>query len=150
MGKELYFEDFKIGQCFTSNSYQISKQEIIEFATKYDPQIFHTNEELAKNSFFGTLVASGWHTAAITMKLIIESDMKVKNGMIGAGVEVSWPKPTYPDDILTVYSTILELNEPKSKPDCGFILVESLTKNQNNEIIMREKSRIMVQKRKKN
>lgn len=147
MKKNLYFEDFSIGQVFISNSYQITSQEIIEFAKKYDPQIFHTDEELAKNSFFGKLVASGWHTAAITMKLIIESDMKIVGGMIGAGVEISWPKPTLPNDILTVYSTIIELNEPKSRPDCGFILVESLTKNQNDEILMREKSRVMVKKR---
>ncbi len=143
--REWYFEDFAIGQTFQTATYQITKDEIIEFASQFDPQFFHTDEIAAKNSLFGGLAASGWHTAAISMKLLIEAEPKVAGGMIGTRIELAWPKPTYPNDILQVFSLITEIED--SHPKRGFIIMKSETKNHKDEVVMVQTARILVFKK---
>lgn len=117
-------EDFVVGQTFISEDYQVPLEEIIEFATKYDPQPFHVDEEKAKDSFFKELVASGWHTASVTMKLWIDS-IPFEKGAVGLGVNLAWNKPVRPGDILHVESTIKEINPSKSRPDRIYMVIES-------------------------
>ncbi|MBN8647283.1 MAG: MaoC family dehydratase [Caulobacterales bacterium] len=142
-----YFEDFVIGQEFLSSTYELTKEEIIEFAKKFDPQIFHTDEESAKQTFFGGLAASGWHTASISMKLQVESEMKVAGGMIGAGVEVSWPMPTRAGHILQVTSKVIDIKPINSRPSHGFVTMQSETKNQFGEILQKQVAKLFVAKK---
>ncbi len=145
--KTYYFEDFQIGQEFISSTYEMTKEEIIEFANKFDPQIFHTDEESAKQTFFGGLAASGWHTASISMKLQVESEMKVAGGMIGAGVEVSWPMPTRAGHILQVHSKVIDIKPINSRPSHGFVTMQSETKNQFGETLQKQVAKLFVLKK---
>jgi acyl dehydratase len=108
--KALYLDDLHVGQRFTSNTHLIDEEQIKGFAKQFDPQRFHLDAEAAKGTLFEGLVASGWHTAAITMRLLVESGMPIAGGVIGAGGEIAWPKPTRPGAVLRVESEILELN----------------------------------------
>lgn len=143
----LYFEDFEIGQEYVSDTYEMTKEEIIEFAKQFDPQIFHIDEEAAKNTFFGGLAASGWHTASISMKLNVQSKMKFAGGMIGASVELSWPMPTRVGHILQVYSKVIDVKPINSRPKHGFIVMQSETKNQFGEVLQRQKTHILVERK---
>src|ERR1700761_7632543 len=120
--RKLYLEDLRVGDVFVSSEQQIDANQIREFALSFDPQPFHLDEEAAKETFFGGLAASGWHTAAITMKLLVES-VPLGGGVIGAGSEIAWPQPTRPGDLLHVVSTILEITPSKSKPDRAVVKV---------------------------
>src|SRR5438132_11325917 len=115
----LFLEDLHVGQRFMSRSHTIDEAQIKSFATQFDPQPFHLDDEAAKATLFGGLVASGWHTAAITMKLLVESGLPLAGGIVGAGGEVSWPKPTRPGDSLTVTSQIEEVVPSRSRLDRG-------------------------------
>ena len=133
----LYLEDFQIGQKFTSSTYTIDEKSIQEFANKFDPQPFHTNIESAKDSFFKGLVASGWHTAGIAMRLLVDSDLKPEGGLIGAGIEqLSWPIPVYPGDELSLGIEVIDVRRSISKPEKGIVKIKILTKNQNNQVVM--------------
>ena len=135
--QNLFLEDFKIGQKFTTGKALVDKAAIQEFASKFDPQPFHTNEELAKDSFFKFLVASGWHTAGITMQLLVESNLKPNGGLIGAGIEeLKWPIPVYPGDELSLDIEVVDVRTSKSKLDQGLVKIQVLTKNQNDRIVM--------------
>ena len=105
----LYLEDIKPGDQYTTNEHSITEDEITTFAKNFDPQPFHTDPEAAKNTFFQGLAASGWHTAALTMRLLVESGLPIAGGIIGAGGELAWPRPTRPGDVLHVESTVLEV-----------------------------------------
>src|ERR1700760_3764669 len=120
MAEELYFEDFHIGQKFTSNgSVKVTAQEITEFAEKYDPQPFHLDEAAGKSSFFKGLAASGWLTAAIVMRMRVET-IKVHGGMIGAGVEeIRWTEPVRPGDSLRTETEVIGLRASKNRPGLG-------------------------------
>ena len=144
----LYLEDLKPGQRFRTGSHLLTRDEIMSFARDYDPQPFHTDPEAAEHSFFGGLAASGWHTAAITMRLQVESGPALAGGMIGASVELSWPRPTRPGDILHVDSEILEVTASRTKPDRGFITLKSETKNQKDEVLQIQTSKLLVWRRK--
>lgn len=122
-------EDFVVGQTFISNEYLVPMEEIKDFAKTYDPQPFHVDEEKAKDYFFGEIIASGWHTASMTMKLWIDS-IPFEKGAIGLGVKVDWKAPVRPGDKLHVRSTIKEIKPSKSKPDRIYMVVESETINQ--------------------
>src|SRR6266446_7934143 len=103
MADERYWEDFAVGQKFESGSVTLTAEQIKAFAAQFDPQPFHTDEKAAADSFFGGLVASGWHTAAITMRLMVLSELRVVGGLIGAGLdEVKWPRPVHPGETLHV------------------------------------------------
>jgi acyl dehydratase len=108
---------------------------IKEFAAQFDPQPFHLDEDAARASLFGGLAASGWHTAAATMRMLVESGPQFANGMIGLGGEIAWPRPTRPGDRLRVEGEVLEVRPSRSKPDQGIILMRLTTLNQNGEAV---------------
>ncbi len=135
MSERLYLEDVFVGQRFVTGTYTMTAEAIKAFARDYDPQPFHTDEETAKDTFFGGLAASGWHTAAVTMRLQAQSGPPIAGGMIGAGGEISWPRPTSPGDTLHVESEITEVKPSKSRPERGFITLKSETKNQKGEVV---------------
>src|SRR5450631_4029064 len=114
-GERLFLDDFQVGQCFTSETHQIDTAQIKAFARQFDPQPFHLDEEAAKASLFGGLVASGWHTAALTMRLLVESGLPVAGGLIGLGGEMNWPRPTRPGDVLSVATEIKEVTRSRSR-----------------------------------
>ncbi len=133
----LYFEDFKVGQVLGSaRSIRVDKDEIIAFAKKYDPQFFHLDEEAARSSIFGGLVASGWLTAALTMRLLTEREAKPAGGSIGLGFEeLRWPIPVRPGDELRVESEILDVRPSRSRPDRGVVKMRTRTFNQHGQVV---------------
>lgn len=144
---ELYLEDFTVGQRFVSATHRIDADQIKAFASRFDPQPFHSDEVAAQTSFFKGLAASGWHTAAITMSLLVKSDMPIAGGLIGAGGEISWPRPTRPGDVLQVESEILAVTPSRSRPERGTITVKSETRNQNGEVVQVLTSKMLVWRR---
>ncbi|MPZ39337.1 MAG: dehydratase [Rhizobiales bacterium] len=146
-GRRLYLDDIEVGQRFTSGMHAIDEAQIKAFARQFDPQPFHLDGEAAKNSLFGGLVASGWHTAAITMRLLVESGLPIASGVIGAGGEINWPQPTRAGDVLTVTSEIEEITPSRSRPDRGIVKVRSETRNQRGEIAQVLISRLVVLRR---
>jgi acyl dehydratase len=143
----LFLEDLHVGQRFSSASHTIDDGQIKAFAAQFDPQPFHLDEEEAKSTLFGGLAASGWHTAAITMKLLVESGLPLEGGIIGSGGEVSWPKPTRPGDTLTVMSEIEEVTPSRSRPERGMIRVRNETRNQHGEIVQLLIAKLVVPRR---
>jgi len=130
----LFFEDFAVGQTFRSPSRTMTAEAIKAFARDFDPQPFHLDEEAAKRSVFGGLVASGWHTAAMTMRLIVESDLQPAGGTVGAGTEeLRWPRPVHPGDALHVEGEVLELRPSRSRPTIGIVKIRCTTVNQAGE-----------------
>ena len=144
---ELYLQDFTVGQPFVSATHRIDADQIKAFASRFDPQPFHTDDVAAQTSFFKGLAASGWHTAAITMSLLVKSDMPIAGGLIGAGGEISWPRPTRPGDVLQVESEILAVTPSRSRPERGTITVKSETRNQNGEVLQVLTSKMLVWRR---
>jgi len=144
---ELYLEDFTVGQRFVSATHRIDADQIKAFAARFDPQPFHTDDIAAQTSFFKGLAASGWHTAAITMSLLVKSDMPIAGGLIGAGGEINWPRPTRPGDVLQVESEILAVTPSRSRPERGTITVKSETRNQNGEVLQVLTSKMLVWRR---
>jgi len=143
----LYLDDIKPGDQYTTHTHQMTEDEITAFARSFDPQPFHTDKEAAKDSFFQGLAASGWHTAAITMRLLVESGLPLAGGIIGAGGELTWPRPTRPDDILHVESTVLEVTPSRSRPERGMITVENLTKTANGDVVQKFVVKLVVPRR---
>src|SRR5262249_3917629 len=115
----LYLDDLKVGQRFMSGTRVVTEPEIKAFAREFDPQPFHLDEEVAKATLFGGLAASGWHTAAMTMKLLVDAGLPLQGGILGAGAEIAWPLPTRPGDTLQVESEVLEITPSRSRPDRG-------------------------------
>jgi acyl dehydratase len=144
-----YFEDFAVGQVLKPSArIRVEKDEIIAFAKKYDPQPFHLDEEEARKSIFGRLVASGWHTAAMTMSLVARSEYRAAGGSIGLGFdELRWPIPVLPGDELRIESEILELRPSKSRPDRGLMKLRTRTLNQNDEAVQELVANAMVPRR---
>ena len=142
-----YLDDLKVGQRFVSGAHELDAAQIKAFAAEFDPQRFHLDEEAAKNSFFGGLVASGWHTASITMKLLVEGGAPLAGGVIGAGGELVWPRPTRPGDRLHVESEIIEITPSRSRPERGTVTVRSETLNQRGEIVQAMTAKLVVQRR---
>jgi len=145
---ERYLEDFEVGQKFSSDRLVVEKGRIKTFAAEFDPQPFHLDDDAARNTMFGGLVASGWHTAAITMKLLVESDLKPAGGIVGAGFdELRWPLPVRPGDELRVESEILNVRTSKSQPQQGLIKVRTTTLNQNDEPVQVAVANLVVPRR---
>src|SRR3981189_1269663 len=133
--KEHYFDDLKAGDRFTSDSFEVTEKLLIEFAHKFDPQMFHLDRKSAERSIFKGLIASGWHTAAITMRLFVGC-LNFAEGAIGLGVdELRWPSAVRPGEGLTVETEILDARSSRSKPDHGVIHLRNITKNQRDEIV---------------
>jgi acyl dehydratase len=142
----LYLEDLVPGQTFESGSHTMTAAEIKEFAARFDPQYFHLDEEAAKASLFGGLAASGWNVAAVTMRLMVESS-PIAGGLIGAGAEIAWPRPTRPGDTLRVVTEVIEVTPSRSRPERGMALVRSNTLNQRDEVVQTMASRMIVPRR---
>ena len=131
-----YLEDFAAGQTFGSGRLVVDRERIKGFAAEFDPQPFHLDEEAARDTIFGGLAASGWHTAAITMRLLVESDLKPAGGIVGVGAdEFRWPRPVRPGDELRTEIEVLEVRPSRSRPDQGLIKVRTTTLNQNDEAV---------------
>jgi acyl dehydratase len=147
---ERYLEDFAAGQTFGSGQLRVGNERIKSFAAEFDPQPFHLHEEAARNSVFQGLAASGWHTAALTMRLLVESEFKPAGGVIGAGFdEFRWPRPVRPGDELHLKIEVLEARPSKSRPDQGLIKVRTTTLNQNDEAVQVNVGNLIVPRRKK-
>lgn len=142
----VYLDDLVVGAEFKSSEHTLDQDQIIKFAKEFDPQPFHTDEEAAKDTFFKGITASGWHTAAITMKLMVES-LPFQTGIIGVGGEISWPRPTRPGETLRAVSKVLEIVPSRSKPDRGIVTVECLTLNQNDDVCQRFVTKLVVLKK---
>ena len=143
----LYFDDLRVGQRFTSGTHSLDEGQIRAFAGQFDPQPFHLDAEAAKATLFGGLVASDWHTAALTMRLLVESGLPLAGGLIGVGGEIAWPGPTRPDAVLRVESEVVELRPSRSHPDRGWATVRSETRNQLGEVVQVLVAKLVVPRR---
>ena len=144
---ELYLEDFAVGRRFETATFEVTASDIKAFAARFDPQPFHLDEDAARRSVFGGLAASGWHTAAITMRLLVTSRMRIPGGMVGLGGEVSWPRPTFAGDRLKVESEVLEVKPSNSKPDRGVVKVHTRAFNQDGVLVAEFKRLVLVPKK---
>jgi len=143
-----YLEDFAPGQIYRSGRLRVEAERIRSFAAEFDPQPFHLDEDAARRSVFAGLAASGWHTAAMTMRLLVASDFKPAGGIIGAGFdELRWPLPVRPGDELEVEAEVLEVRPSKSKPAQGFIKVRTTTRNQKGEAVQVSVGSLLVPRR---
>jgi acyl dehydratase len=145
---ERYLEDFAAGQTFRSGRLRVEAQQIKRFAADFDPQPFHLDEEAARHSLFRGLAASGWHTAAMTMRLLVESELKPAGGIIGAGFdEFRWPRPVRPGDELHLLIEVLEVRPSKSRPEQGLVKLKTTTLNQNDEPVQISVGNLVVPRR---
>lgn len=145
---ERFLEDFAVGQTFGTGRLTVDTQQIKTFAAAFDPQPFHLDETVAAGSFFRGLAASGWHTAALTMRLLVEGELKPAGGIIGAGFEeFRWPLPVRPGDELRVESEILDVRPSKSRPTQGLLKVRNTTLNQNGEAVLVQVVTLVVARR---
>ncbi len=143
--KQQYLEDYAVGQIYLSGRKRVSKEEIIAFAKEFDPQFYHLDEVAALQSPFKGLAASGWHTAAITMRLLVDGEFRPAGGILGVGFDqLSWSLPVRPGDELRVTSEVLEVRPSKSKPDRGMIRVKNTTFNQNDEVVQMFTGNLLV------
>ena len=143
-----WFEDLSLGMRFKSGTVQVSEHEIKQFAAKFDPQPFHLDDAAARATLFGGLAASGWHTAAMTMRLLVESDLKPAGGIVGAGFdEFRWPRPVRPGDELRIEAEVLEVRPSKSRPEQGMVKLRTTTLNQRNEPVQVSVGNLVVPRR---
>ena len=145
----LYLDDLQVGQRFTSGTYVIEEAQIKAFAAEFDPQPFHLDERAAQASIFKGLAASGWHTAAIAMRLLVDGGLPFAHGVVGLGGEIAWPRPTRPDDILHVESEIIEITPSRSKPHQGIVILRVTMFNQNGEAVYLLTAKLLVLRRQK-
>lgn len=145
--KPLYLEDLRVGQRFASGQYTLSAAQIKAFAAEFDPQPFHLDEAAAQDSVFQGLAASGWHTAAASMRLLVTGDFRIAGGLVGLGGEITWPKPVRPGDTLRVESEITEISPSRTKPDRGVVTIRSITTNQNGEPVQVLTAKLLVFRR---
>lgn len=148
MSEPIYLDDLTVGRRFTAGPVTVSEDEIIAFASRYDPQPFHTDPEAAaKHPLFQGLAASGWHTAALTMPLVIEAAGNIAGGIIGGGGELQWPRPVRAGDSLSLEIEVLEVTPSRSRPDRGSALMRNRTLNQHGEEVQVFTVRIVVPRR---
>ncbi len=149
MTQPQYFEDFEIGMVSKYGRYEVTAEEIIEFASKYDPQSFHLTEAAGKAMHFGGLCASGWHTCAMVTRMVVDGMVTTGSGSLGSpGIdELRWKKPVYPGDILRLESTVVDKRESRSRPDMGSIFLDNKVFNQKDEMVMSFKPIVMYQRR---
>ena len=143
----LYLDDIHVGLRFSTGSHAIDEAQIFEFARAFDPQPFHLDHEAARDSIFQGLAASGWHTAAITMRLLVTEGAPLAGGLIGAGTQLTWPRPTRPGDILRVVSEVTAVTPSRSRPDRGMVTLKSETLNQDDEVVQIQVATLMVPRR---
>jgi acyl dehydratase len=145
---ERHLEDFAVGQTFGSRRMRIDKERSLAFAAEFDPQPFHLDEAAARGSIFGGLAVSGWHTAAVTMRLLVETELKPAGGIVGAGLdECRWPRPVRPGDELRVECEVVEVRPSKSRPEQGLIKLRTTTLNQDDEAVLVHVVNLVVPRR---
>jgi acyl dehydratase len=142
--EQLYLEDLRVGQRFASGTYVMEAPRIKAFAAEFDPQPFHIDESVAEATVFKGLAASGWHTAAVAMRLLVTGGLPFANGLVGLGGEIAWPRPTRPGDILLV-----EITPSRSKPHQGIVTVRSTMFNQNGDAVYLLMAKLLVLRRPK-
>ncbi|HEX3836665.1 MAG TPA: MaoC family dehydratase [Steroidobacteraceae bacterium] len=142
-----YLDDLQVGQRFTTGSQAMTATQIKEFAAQFDPQPFHLSEEAAQHSLFGALAASGWHTAAVTMRLLVTTGPRLAGGVVGASGEIKWPLPTRPGDTLHVESEVLAVRPSRSRPERGIVTIRSATHNQRGEVVQLMTANLVVARR---
>jgi acyl dehydratase len=148
MMTERYLEDFAVGQVFNSARTRVDKEQIVAYAKQFDPQPFHLDDEAARKTPFQGLAASGWHTAGMTMRMMLDGEFKPVGGILGVGFdELSWPRPVRPGDELHAKSEILEVRPSKSRPDRGMLRVRTTTYNQKDEPVMAFTGNLLVPRR---
>lgn len=142
---ERFLEDLHVGDRFGSGTYEVTEQGIVDFAQEFDPQPFHLDLDAAKRSVFRGLAASGWHTAAMSMRLFVTGELKLAGGSIGLGVDsLEWPRPVRPGDTLRLETEIVEVRPSKSKPDRGIIRIRNVTTNQDGEVVQSFLASVLV------
>jgi acyl dehydratase len=145
--QRLYLDDLEVGQKFTSGSYVMDAAQMKRFAAEFDPQPFHLDEAEAETSIFKGLAASGWHTAAVSMRLLVKDSLLFANGLVGLGGEFSWPRPTRAGDTLHVESEVVEIRPSRSNPQQGIVTVRSTTLNQRGEAVYLLTAKLLVPRR---
>ena len=142
-----YLGDLQVGDRFSSAEHLLDEAQIKAFALQFDPQPFHMDHEAAKDTLFGGLAASSWHTAAITMRLLVGGGLPLAGGIIGAGGEISWPKPTRPGDVIRVDTEVVSVTPSRSRPDRGMVVVRSETRNQQGDVLQHSLYKLVVPSR---
>src|SRR3954467_7744091 len=148
MNGPLYLEDIAVGEKFGTGTLAVEIEKVKSFAAEFDPQPFHLDEAAARATLFGGLAASGWHTAAMTMRLLLESELKPAGGIVGAGFdEFRWPRPVRPGDELRIEAEVLEVRPSKSRPEQGMVKLRTTTLNQNGEPVQVSVGNLVVPRR---
>jgi acyl dehydratase len=146
--RELYLEDLHVGQTFRSGSIEVTREAALAFAAQFDPQPFHLDDDAARQSFFGKLALSGWHTAAITMRLFVESELRLVGGLIGVGVDsLIWPRPSFPGDTFRLEIEVVHRQPLKSRPDQGIVKLRNRTLNQRDEVAQEVVVNVLARRR---
>jgi acyl dehydratase len=143
----LFLDDLSVGQRFDSEAKPIDAEAIKAFARQFDPQPFHLDEDDVRDTFFGGLAASGWHVADMTMSLLVGGGAPIAGGIVGAGGEIAWPKPTRPGDVLQVSSEDVEITPSKSRPNWGMVTPRSETRNQRGDVVQLLTAKLVVPRR---
>jgi acyl dehydratase len=147
MREAIYLDDLAVGRKFVTGSTTLTLEGCKAFASEFDPQPFHLDEAAARDSVFGRIAASGWYTAALSMRLLVQSEMTIAGGLIGLGGDMTWPRPTYPGDTLHVESEVLAIRVSQSKPDRGVVTMRNQTMNQHGEPVQVVVVKMMVPRR---
>src|SRR3954467_9869061 len=134
MSELLYLDDLHVGQRFESSPHALDAEQIKRFAAEFDPQPFHLSEGGAQGTLFGSLAASGWHTAAMTMRMLVDS-VPLADGLVGAELQLAWPKPTRPGMTLQLTSEVLDIVPSRSKPNMAIVTVRNETRDQDGELV---------------
>jgi acyl dehydratase len=143
----LYLEDLQPGQRFVTETYTVSEDEILRFAREFDPQPFHLNAAAARETLFGGLAGSGWHTASLTMRLMVQTGPPIAGGILGVGGEIAWTSPMRPGDTLQVLSEVIEVTPSRSRPERGIAMLRNETRNQRGEVVQTFVAKIIVRRR---
>ena len=147
MRRVLYLDDLAVGQKFATSSVILSLEGCKAFAAEFDPQPFHLDEAAARASVFGRLAASGWYTASLSMRLLVQGELTIAGGLIGLGGEVTWPRPTYPGDTLHVETEVLSIRVSESNPERGIVTARNVTLNQHGEPVQVMVVKMLVPRR---
>ena len=148
MASPMFFEDFEVGTTEEFGEYLVTEEEILEFASKYDPQALHLSDEAAKATLFGGLCASGWHTCAIAMRMLVDNMPESNKSLGSPGIdELRWTRPVFPGDTLRVKTTVLSKTNSRSRPDLGSLQMQNEVFNQKNELVMSNKPIVIYRKR---
>jgi acyl dehydratase len=147
MPQTLYLDDLAVGRRFTTHPVTLTLEGCKAFAVEFDPQPFHLDDAAARASVFGRIAASGWYTAALSMRMLVQGELTIAGGLIGLGGEIKWPRPTYPGDTLRVETEVLEVRASESKPDRGIVTVRNQTLNQRGEPVQVAVVKMLVPRR---